>query len=358
MRIVFITPSLKQGGYEKVVISYANELSARGYDVDILCGFQKGELLNSVRSTVRLFDFKARARSFVFPLMQYLRVYQPDILYCGFREYNCIGVLAKRMTGAKVCVYASQHGFQRGNKIVQYLQGRAIRHADCLLAVADAIADYEADALHLDRDRFVITNNPVFDSREDVHKEFHPWFEPDEYIPIIIICGRLAEGKGIEYSLKIVSEINSSMNVRLLILGDGPLMEELKSEVKALKIEHLVDFLGYVENPMGYMAQCSLFLHTALEEGFGNVVVEAMQVGLIPCVTNCTGPMQIIEDGKYGVDLGSVQDECFVQNAAKKIIDVLNGKVAFSYLEERAACYDIQAATDQFLSIYKNGVKG
>ncbi len=98
------------------------------------------------------------------------------------------------------------------------------------------------------------------------------------------------------------------------------------------------------------MAQCDLLLHTAFAEGFGNVVVEAMRAGITPCVTNCSGPMQIIENGKYGIDLGSAKDKDFVPRAAKTIADLLRRGVQFEGLEKRAAEFDVRSSTDQFLS--------
>ncbi len=115
MRIAFITPSLNQGGYEKIVISYANELSARGHKVDLLCGHLEGELLETVGKNIRLINFNARARSFFFPLVKYLRENRIDILYSAFRFYNCVSVVAKVVSKSKVTIYATQHGFEAEN---------------------------------------------------------------------------------------------------------------------------------------------------------------------------------------------------------------------------------------------------
>lgn len=350
MKIAFVTPTLAQGGYEKVVVAYANELCSRGNQVDILCGFRTGELLASVDPGITVYDFQARARGFLQPLTRYLKKSHPDILYCGFREYNFLGVLAKRLARVKTCVYASQHGFQKTRPFMEKLLGRVIRHADRLLAVADSVADYEAEALGIDRKRFLIANNPVFDGREAITLERHPWFTEENHLPILVTCGRLAEGKGLPYALEIIRELNTILPARLLVLGDGPLKDELKSLSQSLGIEAFVDFPGFVSNPAGYMAQCDLLLHTALAEGFGNVVVEAMRAGITPCVTNCSGPMQIIENGKYGIDLGSAKDKDFVPRAAKTIADLLRRGVQFEGLEKRAAEFDVRSSTDQFLS--------
>lgn len=350
MKIAFVTPNLNVGGYEKVIIAYANELAARGHDVDILCGFKKGKLVETVSDKVNIISFNARARSFLFPLMKYLKNYKPDILYCAFRTYNCYGVIAKFLTHSHTCIYATQHGFEKSGKIRPYMEGRIISHADRLITVANGIADYESKCLHIDRERFVVFNNPVLNTEHQIKDEYHPWF--DEEIPIIVVAGRIAEDKGKKYCLEIYSKIAPQRPVRMMFLGDGPLLPELKDYAKEHNLEDGVAFMGFVDNPLGYMKHCNIFLHTAIVEGFGNVVVEALYSDITPCISDCTGPMQIIEDGKYGVCLGSVDDENFVENAAESIIDVIDKKVEFTGLVDRALCFEVEKSTDQFLDAY------
>lgn len=347
MRIAFITPTLQAGGYEKVIIAYANELSRRGHKVDILCGEKTGELIETVESNIQIYDFQARARSFLFPLKKYLKNNQVDILYSAFREFNCISILAKRFAKSNVCIYATQHGFQKDSPLVSKIKGRIISKADKLIAVASGVADYEAKELHLDRNRFYISHNPVLDKRVPIKEEYHPWFSDD--IPIIAVSGRLAEDKGKIYCIEILNKILTVQKVRMLILGDGPTRSRLEERTKEYGIQNNIDFLGYVTNPIGFVKECTLFLHTAIVEGFGNIIVEALYAGLPICTTNCSGPLEIIENGKYGVDLGSVKDEGFVDSAAEKIIKVLNGEYVFHGMKDRAMDYEVQSSTDEFL---------
>lgn len=349
MRIAFVTPSLTLGGYEKVIVAYANELNRRGHQVDILCGFKKGDLIDTVDNGVRIINFQSRARKFILPLITYLKKNQVDILYCGFRSYNCIGILAKKIAKVSTCVYASQHGFQADGRIERLIKGRIIRHADHLIAVTQNVADFEAKQMHIDINKFTILNNPVLDENQSIRKENHAWFE--ENIPIIAVCGRLARDKGKKFCVEILKKLNDSMPVRMLVLGDGPCLDECKQLAKSLHIDDRVDFMGYVKNPQGYMAGCKLLLHTALEEGFGNIIVEALAVDIPVCSTNCTGPMYIIEDGKYGINLGSVNDADFVATSAQKVLSILEGKVKFEGLKERAADFEVKKATDMFLGL-------
>lgn len=354
MRIAFITPSLTMGGYEKVIIAYANELNKRGHQVDILCGFKKGELINDIDSGVSIYDFQARARKFIIPLMKYLKKNHVDILYCPFRSYNSIGVIAKKISRVNTLVYATQHGFQKDRTIEKLIKGRIIKHADRLIAVTQTVAKYEAKEMNIDVQKFTVLNNPVYDNTRSIPQKEHLWFADD--VPIIAVCGRIAKDKGTVFCIKILEILNRTMAVRMLVLGDGPELEKCKQLTFDLHIEEQVDFLGYVDNPMGYMQNCSLLLHTALEEGFGNIIVEALAVNIPVCTTNCTGPLYIIKDGKYGVNLGNVCDEHFLETAADKVLSILTGKKKFKGLQERAAEFEVKKATDMLLNL-SNKVK-
>lgn len=351
MKIAFVTPSLTMGGYEKVVIAYANELSRRGHQVDILCGRKVGDLLNTVSPAVNILDFNARARDFVFPLIKYLKNNQVDILYCGFRSYNMIGTIAKLISRSKVCVYASQHGFQGDGKFESLLKGFIIKKADRLTAVTKTVAQFEADKMGIDPCRFNILNNPVYSDEQEIVAQPHKWLGENKDAPVIVVCGRITRDKGIPTCIQILKQINTKKNVKMIVLGDGPLLNECKQLAAKEKVDHLIDFMGYIKNPLGYMVGCDLLLHTPVQEGFGNCIVEALVVNIPVCVTDCTGPIHIIQNNKYGVNLGKVTDAGFIEKSAQTVIDVLDGKIKFDNLQERALDFEIKKSTDQFLSI-------
>lgn len=354
MRISFITPTLNVGGYEKVVIAYANELCRRDHAVDILCLQKTGDLIGTVCEGVRVIGLDVRARTLLLPLTKYLREFKPDILYCAFREINCVAVLAKLLTHVDTCIYATQHGFQTDPPFNAWVKGRVIGKADRLITVADGIADYESEALGIDRNRFIVFNNPVLDYSEPIEDGWHPWFDELDQVPIIVMAGRIAADKGKIWGVDILAELNKSCRVRMIYLGDGPELGAVKAHAEEMGVTGLVDFLGFVDNPMGYMRNCSLFLHTAIVEGFGNVVVEALNCNLPVCATDCSGPMQIIEYGRYGINLGQVNDYGFVQRSARAIKDIIENRIVFEGLKERAACFEVRRSTDQFLSYAKD----
>lgn len=352
MNIAFITPSLELGGYEKVVVNYANALSDMGHTVTILCGFQRGALIEQLSPKVNLIDFKARARKYIVPLINYLKNNKVDILYSAFRIYNSIAVLAKKLSRSKVIIYASQHGFEQSNIILKRLQGLIIKKADVLITVAEGIVSYESKELGIPIERFIVFNNPVIYSNQEIPTEVHKWFSENGNIPIICISGRIALDKGKTISVKILSELLRLRKAKMIVLGNGPEKENTINYAKELGIINDIDFLGYVENPMGYVKQCDVFLHTALVEGFGNVIIDALYVDVPVVTTSCSGPIQIIQNNKYGINIGEALDPNTIDRGVKAIIDILDKKIQFGNLKERAMDFEVKSSAQQFLDPY------
>lgn len=345
MKIAFITPNLKMGGYERVVVNYANRLCELGHFVYILCGSAYGELIEDVHNGVHILNFNARARNFFFPLVSFLHSNRDtDVLYSAFRSYNTIAEAAKFAAFSRVSVMTTAHGFEsnglaNNNFIVRFLANKATWN----LAVSKSVADYEQCSLHLDK--VLVAYNPVIDESTAIQDVAHPWFKDD--IPIIINCGRLAKDKHQDLVIRILSEVMKKNNVRLMFLGDGPERERYEALVKELGVIGSVEFLGNVKSPMSYIQHAKLLLHTSEREGFGNVIVEALYCDIPVFVTDCGGPIEIIEGTDCGVNIGKIDNPNFVDNTAKLIIDYLDGKKKYFGMKKRSLDFTVGEATNR-----------
>ncbi len=114
----------------------------------------------------------------------------------------------------------------------------------------------------------------------------------------LIGIGRLVERKGFKYLIRAMLDLPA--NIELVILGEGPLRDELKSIAKRIGVNDRVHLSGHVseERKFQYLDNADLFVLPSLHEGFGIVLQEAMQVGLPIVATNNGGQVDILEDGK------------------------------------------------------------
>ena len=92
-------------------------------------------------------------------------------------------------------------------------------------------------------------------------------------------------------------------NVKLLIVGDGPLRENLKFKIKNLKLENKIELLGEVspDKVPQYLAEADIFVRPSLSEGLGTAFLEAMAVGLPIIGTPVGGIPDFLKDDETGL---------------------------------------------------------
>lgn len=102
-------------------------------------------------------------------------------------------------------------------------------------------------------------------------------------------------------------------NAKLLLLGDGPKLDEIKVFVQNKKINEHVIFAGRVPNPELYYSAMDLFLFPSKYESLGLVLIEAQANGLkciassnLPKVTNCSGNVEYLSTNDNSIWLESV----------------------------------------------------
>lgn len=121
--------------------------------------------------------------------------------------------------------------------------------------------------------------------------------------PTIIAVGRLKEQKGFNILVKAFKIIvDNGFDWDLKILGDGELFVEIQNQINQLFISRNIELMGHLDNPYPYIKNANLFVLSSLWEGFGQVVVEALALGVNIVATDCNfGPREIINDGQLGV---------------------------------------------------------
>jgi GalNAc-alpha-(1->4)-GalNAc-alpha-(1->3)-diNAcBac-PP-undecaprenol alpha-1,4-N-acetyl-D-galactosaminyltransferase len=116
----------------------------------------------------------------------------------------------------------------------------------------------------------------------------------------IITLGRCSFEKAQHFLLEAFSQLNAP-NWKLIIVGDGPLLDDLKSKSKQLNIAEKVEFSGFQKEVDFYLSQAKIFAFTSIIEGYPNALIEGMANGLAPVSFNCVaGPSDIITDGENG----------------------------------------------------------
>lgn len=357
MNIVFIVPWLRLGGYEKVVVNYANAFCEMNHNITILCGFKDKKYAEQINYKVKIVEFKTRFRGFLIPLVNYLKKNKVDVLYAPFHSYTSLAVLAKIILNSNVIIYSAEHGFEKkGSWLERNITKYFMKKSDVLVAVSEEVAAYDAKQFSINPSKYYIFDNPVYNSCDSVPYIECEWLE-NRTGKVLVTAGRLAKDKHIEIPIKILAEIAKKRDVSLLILGDGEEKEKLQLLCENLGIENRVHFEGTVVNPISYFKKCDIYLHTSEIESFGNGVIEAQYCNLPAIVTDCGGPVKLIEMNKYGINIGKYNSDDVIKKGVNAVLKILDGEVKFGDLNHKARKYDAINLEEQFLEPYYECIK-
>ena len=118
----------------------------------------------------------------------------------------------------------------------------------------------------------------------------------------LLSVGRLTKQKDFNNLIVSFSLIKDQIpNYKLIIIGDGQLKNELQSLIENLDLKKRIILTGWKKNLKKYYLSSKLFVLNSLYEGFGNVLIDAINYDLPIITTNCkSGPNEIINYGKGG----------------------------------------------------------
>lgn len=164
----------------------------------------------------------------------------------------------------------------------------------------------------------------------------------------MIFVGRLIPLKNLEGLLDAIEIVmrrgSVSSDIHLHVLGDGPLMSELKSRVDNSILSGVVTFHGNVTNPYAYMHQCNLGVIASITEGFPNVLIEMMAAGVRNVITTpCAGDLDLLP----GVEV--LQD-----HTIESLADSLEANIAHSV--DRRVDYSRFTSSIDISAFYKQMV--
>jgi len=116
-------------------------------------------------------------------------------------------------------------------------------------------------------------------------------------------------------------------NLKLYIVGDGPLRMTLKTLINKLNLNSRVTLVGYAD-PFKYYNKCSLYIHPSVSEGFGISTVEAVLSNANICLSDIETHKELY--GNFNVNFFNPHDPC---NIAKQINISINKKLDSNLFE-------------------------
>lgn len=180
-----------------------------------------------------------------------------------------------------------------------------------------------------------------------------------EDTPILVSVGRLIPRKGYDVLLKAVSQLKA-LDYKLVIIGDGPLKEDLKRQIDELGLSNKVELTGFVSEEKKYqlLQAADIYVSAALHEGFGIVFLEAMSVGLPIVAPNDGGQCDFLQEGRNAL-LVAPQDPNALAAAIERLLSDSQLRLHMSQSNKQdAQKFTLENTTKQFeqvlTKVYEN----
>ena len=186
-----------------------------------------------------------------------------------------------------------------------------------------------------DEKKIFLLQDPIIDIQkiEKLKKQkIDPYFEKNQFI---VAIGRLTKQKNFKFLISCFQKLTDSQpNLKLVILGDGEEMQNLKKLIHTKNLENNIFLLGHSQNVFSYLSRAKLFILSSLWEDPGWVLLEAAASNTLILSSDCkNGPSEIIDNNNAGQLYKSDDEQDFI-NKFNKIMSLdkaqINSKKLFA----------------------------
>jgi len=355
-RVLHLITRFLRGGAETTTINTLDALrtSTREYDLRLgtgvshdpnrLARLEKNGIDTVVFKSIRHYNPFA-ATIAVISVARYLQREQIDILHTHSTEAGIIGRFASRLANVPAVIHEI-HGDpittdrnQILNAAILWLERAATNEDMNFIVKSDNIkqtflergigtpSQYTTIYHGVDLERFR-TAEPIIESE----------------VPIVLFVGRLNNGKGLPDLLKAMDRIKNQVDLRLLIAGEGPLYDDIKTQAKYLGISDMVELLGFRDDIPELMMSSDLLVLPSYREGTPRVITEALAAKTPVISTAIAGIPEQVSDNETGFlvqpgDIEALTDrilELLLNNQKHKEMRTKSAKSVSKFDEDKA----------------------
>lgn len=292
-------------------------------------------------------------------LIRYLKEKEIDIVQTHFLHADILGTIAARwVRGVKIVSARRDEGFWRSRR--QLAVNRFFsRRATCLLAnsfavrsmarQSEQVSSRQIDVIHngVDLDKF----SPSSNLRAAIRREFE--VGEDEYL-IGMVANMRHRVKGHRYLIKAISHLKKYIpNVRILLVGDGPLRSDLEGYAVRHKVVDRTLFVGMQRDVNALLNAMDVVCVPSLSEGFSNTILEAMAVGKPVVATQVGGNPEAVLDGETGFLVRPRDDRMIFEKLLLLLKDSdLCGEMGKAARRRAQSEFDMEGMIEKYHSFY------
>lgn len=298
IKIAYVVNRMVYGGVEAVIFNYSKHMDNQKFEFHIITQNINDE--NCIKDfekmgfIIHIVTHKRESISRnIFEIFMILKQIKFDIVHSHMTLTNFYVLFIAKMLNVRVRLSHSHNYFCTNNiikKMVYYFLGKInqVVATDYLACGVDA-AGFLFGKKNVESGKVFILNNAIEIEKYSFNKSLRDKIRK-QYALEDTFCighvGRFMSQKNHEFLIDTFNEIHKKIpQSRLLLIGDGDIIEKIRIKVKKLQIEKYVLFTGNIKNVNEMYQAMDVFVLPSLYEGLPVVLIEAQAAGL-PCIVS------------------------------------------------------------------------
>lgn len=339
---------MRTGGAERVVVSLTRGAAAAGHDLAIASA--GGELLAELEDVPHFTIPLLRRRAAAVPgaaaaLARARRRWRPQIVHC---HNPAMGVVTSLVTlrGRVSPALVSVHGVPEEDwpATARLLRLAGLPVVACGPGVATALAEHGLQAAATIWNGVSPAPQPA--DRAQLEREWA--IEPGGRL--LVTVGRLVPAKNYALAIDAIARLDGAT---LVLLGEGPLRDDLAAHARAAGAEDRVVFAGLRSDARAVMAAANAVLVSSRSEGLPMVVLEALASGTPVVATAVRGIREVLTNEKNALLVEPDDAEALANAAARLLADETMAARLAEAGRQLAAEHTDVAMTAGFLDLYE-----
>lgn len=329
IKIIFILPSLRPGGAERVISYIASNLNSKLFVVKlIIIGYEEDNAYDVSTLEVKYLN-KKRVLLAVLELYQLIQKEKPNIVFSSIIHVNILmgffSLFIKNTSfiAREASVISSFNKYSKVNSKLQHFLIRLFyTNFSKIICQSFDMKEDLINGYNFSPTKLVVINNPISLQKSFPSKVF------DNNMINFITVGRLSKEKG---HIRIIDTLSKVKNYsyHYTIIGSGSEKEKIIEKIEGHDISDSITFIPYTSEVLLRLSQNDYYLQGSYVEGFPNALLESCSVGTPSIAFNAPGgTKEIIENGKNGFIVEDENGFLSVLNDIKKLktIDRLTTK--------------------------------
>ncbi|MBO6201008.1 MAG: glycosyltransferase [Chryseobacterium sp.] len=300
IKILFRHRSMEMGGVEKVILGLLDNLDKSKLDITILVSLYQGELREKIPSHIRYIKMNKGKEDFsknpllnkiqlvlrglkikfleIFPAIAdkiYLKEKFDVEIASSYTDFSSV-LASSNKDSKKIGWFHSDITFPKLQPAVPLILSQIPKFDYFIFGSQQTkdILEKTYPELRLPENSVILNAIPIEEIKEKA-QEFVPNFETSN--PVFVSVGRLHSRKGYKNLIEVHSKlIKDGFLHKVIIIGDGEEMDNLRNLIEELKVENSFILMGSLLNPYPYVKNADFFIMPSESEGWPLIIADTL----------------------------------------------------------------------------------